>query len=298
MLIVICILLILPASSASDDVALNQSETLSADNDLALNAEYSIDTISERQNVVYVNSTYEKDDGTGSADNPVRSISEGLNLVSDDGTIYLESNCGELSNYTGLMTDGTFNTTVTLNDTSNPLITANVDGVTVKFDFTNKEHEETIKLIASCKEITEGEDAVISLSYSNINGICLVDIGSYKYYGQFVNGKANVTVPNLKRGKYEAFIRYLNDTSINATATITVAENPASESGNENMQIETRVIVNPNFNLPACDINAGESGGYVTFTLTDANGKAIANNTLQLALNGNVYNAMTNDNGI
>ena len=211
-------------------------------------------------------------------------------------TVYLESNCGNLANDTGIMTNGMINTTVTLNTTDNPLIIANVDGVIVKFDFTNKQSGESSELVAVCRNITEGENALLLLTYNyGINGICLVDVGSYKYYGEFVNGKANVTIPNLKAGKYEASIKYYNDNSINATAVIKVA--PNSNSGVTN-QTGTKIAVNPSFDFNACDIKAGEKGGYLTFTLTDANGKPLANETVQVALNGAIKDAITNDEGI
>ena len=47
----------------------------------------------------------------------------------------------------------------------------------------------------------------------------------------------------------------------------------------------------------AADTGAGEKGKAYKFTLNDALGNALANKTVQVALNGKVYKAVTNENG-
>ncbi len=211
-------------------------------------------------------------------------------------TVQLESNCGKLANETSILINGKLETSVALNTTDNPLIIANVDGAIVKFDFKNKESGGEDELVATCKEIVEGEDVVIMISYtSNINGLCLVEIGAYKYYGEFVDGNANVTIPNLKSGNYDAAIKYYNDASINTTAAISVASNPAPQKTN---LTETRIAVKPSITYIACDVNAGEKGDNLTFTLTDNEGKPLADKAVQVALNGKISNVTTDSNGV
>lgn len=94
----IFLILIIQTSFASEDIALNQSQELSIEDemvDIALEMADSNDTIQQASNSmssVYVNASYEYSNGSGTADNPVRTISEGLQLVGDEGTIYLNGN--------------------------------------------------------------------------------------------------------------------------------------------------------------------------------------------------------------
>ena len=127
-------------------------------------------------------------------------------------TVNLNSNCGILSNSSGKLTDGSFETALTINNTENPLITAVVDNVVVTFDFT-KPHEE-MKISATGGEIFEGETAIISImANQGENGICLIDIGSDKYYVNLVDGQANVSISNLNVGKHEVIIKYLGNSN-------------------------------------------------------------------------------------
>ncbi|WP_298522585.1 hypothetical protein [uncultured Methanobrevibacter sp.] len=48
----------------------------------------------------------------------------------------------------------------------------------------------------------------------------------------------------------------------------------------------------------ACDNKGDEKGGFLTFTLTDANGSTISNKSVQMAFDCAIYNATTNDKGI
>ena len=55
--------------------------------------------ISEKFNTVYIDSEKGNDDGNGSYNNPVKSISEGLNLINEGGTIYLNGKFTGEGNY-------------------------------------------------------------------------------------------------------------------------------------------------------------------------------------------------------
>lgn len=77
--IAIFIMLIIPTSFAGENIGINQTQELS------LNDEATTDDASQ----IYVDANSGKSNGTGSADDPVQTISQGLNLSKSGGTIYL-----------------------------------------------------------------------------------------------------------------------------------------------------------------------------------------------------------------
>ena len=141
-------------------------------------------------------------------------------------TIELESNCGNPANDRGYLTNGLFKTELTINNTKNPMITANIGKVIVKFNFTKDEPE--TELNVTCSDITEGETAVIVISSNKeIDGICLIDIGEGRYYAELVKGKVNASISDLKEGEYDVLVKYLNNdyaNTLNATARLTVSK--------------------------------------------------------------------------
>ncbi|MBQ2652498.1 MAG: hypothetical protein IJF83_02995 [Methanobrevibacter sp.] len=140
--------------------------------------------------------------------------------------ISLKSNCGNLANESGYLTIGIFDTTLKINSTANPLITADISNVIVKFDFTKEEAE--TELNVTCKNITEGETATIVISANKeIDGICLIDIGEGRYYAELVKGKASASIADLKEGEYDVIVKYLNNNytnTLNATAKLAVSK--------------------------------------------------------------------------
>ena len=206
-------------------------------------------------------------------------------------SVKLYSNCGILAEDSGIMENGEFKTTLTLNDTDNPIIMANVDDVVVAYDFSKPI---TKKLSATKAEIFEGESATIFISANQTeNGICLIDVGDGKYYAKLLNGKGNVTISNLKAGKYDVLINYLGnnfDKSENVTTTITVKENNTA-------RLDTIITVDPKFSRVANDYSAGERGDFFYAVLTDINGNPLVNKTVYIAVNGPIYNATTDEQG-
>ncbi|WP_405269258.1 right-handed parallel beta-helix repeat-containing protein [Methanobrevibacter sp.] len=100
---IISILLIVPASFASENNTVEQDPeilTLSETDNVVL------EETTQKIDVVYVDASTGTNNGTGNPDNPVGTISEGLSLVNDGGTIYLN---GKFSD------DG--NSNITLNGT-------------------------------------------------------------------------------------------------------------------------------------------------------------------------------------
>lgn len=204
-------------------------------------------------------------------------------------TVNITSNCGELSNTFGKLDNGNFNTQLKLTSINNPLITVNIDNIATTVNLLTEQDDNRTKISAVCDEITEGKNAVIWISSNkDLNGLCLINIREYKYYAEFVNGNANVTIPNLKTDQYVASVIYYNDSSIKTQTTITV-----SKSG----LTETKITIKPSFALLATDYNAGERGGFISIRLTDANGNPLSQKTLQIALNCKIHTLTTDKSG-
>ena len=59
----------------------------------------------------------------------------------------------------------------------------------------------------------------------------------------------------------------------------------------------TVLEIEPKFTLTACDISAGERGQAISFTLKDSDKNILANKTVQIALDGKIYDAVIDENG-
>ena len=206
-------------------------------------------------------------------------------------SVSLKSNCGVLSKSEGKLINGIFESTLKLNDTQNPEITVTINDVNAVFNLLNTD-DNTVRISASCDDITEGETAVITVtSNRNITGLCLIEIGDGKYYAELVSGKAFADIVNLKAGKYIALIR-LYGAEAQTTVPITVNADAAKNVKN------TTIEIRPDFSLTACDISTGERGQSISFTLKDIDKNILADKTVQIALNGKIYDAVSDENGI
>lgn len=205
--------------------------------------------------------------------------------------VKLDSNCGILANDEGILDNGVFKTTITINNTDNPLIMADVDTVNVVYDFTKPNKTE---LSATNAEIFEGESATIFINADkNENGICLIDVADYKFYAELTNGEASVTIPNLKAGTYDVSIRLFENNfneAKNITSSIIVKETPQTS-------LDTIIKVTSKITRLATDYNAGERGGMFYAYLTDINGNPLANKIIQIAVNKKIYNVTTDKQG-
>lgn len=200
-------------------------------------------------------------------------------------TINIEGNCGYLSDTNGKLINGAFNTTLKLNSINNPLITISLNNIAKVINIFEQDDNRT-KLSAICDEIYEGDDAIILISSNkDLNGLCLINIGEYKYYAEFVNGNANLTVPNLKPGQHTASIIYYEDNSIKTQTTINVTKS------------ESKIIVGSSFTVLATDYSAGERGRTITIKLTDAKGNMLSDKKVQVALDGKIYELQTDEFG-
>ena len=204
-------------------------------------------------------------------------------------TAYLDSIGGSISPSSGDLINGLLNTSF-MPTSKDILITANVDGVIAASDLSNDDGS-AISIYAN--DISEGEDAAIAITLkNNQSGICLIDIGNGRYYAEIINGSGNVSISGLKAGTYEVIVKFLADDTIASNRKLTVKENPNPEN-----RKDTKIEVESSFSRLANDYTAGERGEYFYAVLKDADGNLLANKTVQIAVNGPVYNVTTDDKG-
>ena len=92
-------------------------------------------------------------------------------------------------------------------------------------------------------------------------------------------------------------ISNLTDTVNNQTSTI---ESQKEQISNLNKQIDKKdvvLIVDQTFTRAAVDYNAGERGEMFYAILKDSEGNTLANKTVQIAINGKIYNRITDNEG-
>ena len=214
-------------------------------------------------------------------------IAENINLI-PLRSIYLNSNCGVLGKSSGNLTNGIFKTTLKLNTTDNAIITASVGDVTYYFNLSNKTQSRNFTVTDA--KINKGENAVIYITTDeNEISFCLVDISGVTYYVEMNNGKASALIPNLDAGNYDVLVRFMkNDLSnpYNASATIIVKDNA-----------NTSIAVSSKVTYIASDISAGEKGGFLYATLMDENNNPLKDKTVQIAVDGKIYNITTDTQG-
>ena len=229
---------------------------------------------------------------------------ENINLI-PLRTVYLDTNCGVLGENSGYLADGIFKTTLKLNNTENAIITATVDDVVCNFNLTN--YTQTINFNVTNSEIIKGKNANLHIFTEEQEiGFCLIDINGVTYYVEMDNGQADALIPNLDVGNYDVLVRYMrNDFSnpYNASSNIIVKENTSSqtpvivENNTTPDKLNVSIIVSSKVTYPAADISAGEKGGFLYVTLKDENNNLLADKTLQIALNGKIYNTTTDKDG-
>ena len=109
------------------------------------------------------------------------------------------------------------------------------------------------------------------------------------------NQKVNNLTTQLEKAQSNVTIvvdgvEYLVDV-VNGTATIkTNSTKPITKK-------DTVIVVDKTFTRVANDYNAGERGGMFYAILKDSDGNVLANKTVQIAVNGPIYNVTTDDQG-
>lgn len=159
----------MPLSFASEDIDVNQSQDISIDED-SIDLELELnDALTTQHSAVYVNASYENDDGTGTADKPVKSIRDALNIVDDGGTVYLT---GQFS--------GEGNSNMTLDKNPNEITFIGLNGAVIDGRSTS-----------TFATVNSG-----SYTFENISFINHYKSGDTVFGGVFYNPKGKLTFNN------------------------------------------------------------------------------------------------------
>ena len=87
----------------------------------------------------------------------------------------------------------------------------------------------------------------------------------------------------------------ISENTSDVSSDTVVSENP--DANKSTVFKESELKVESEFTRVANDYLAGERGGYFYGYLTDGNGTPLANKTVQIAINGPIYNVTTDDEG-
>ena len=130
---------------------------------------------------------------------------------------------------------------------------------------------------ASGKDITVGKDEVITVTVpSDATGKVIITIDGVGYYGDIINGKAKIIIPELAAGKYSATVTYEGDDKyLESSAPVTFTVNK----------------VKAPVRAEADDINEGEDATVIVHVPSDATG------TVTITIDEKHYTANV-DNGV
>jgi len=220
--------------------------------------------------------------GTVSSDNismlPLRHVS-------------LESRGGNLSEKEGWLEKGMFKTQFTPSE-EDIMIIANVNGVVITSNLADGSPD--FEIITS--NITEGEKSSVEVHINNTKvQFALIEIDDLTYYCKITEGKFHMEIPGLESGKHDVNVRFYdkNFNLISEGNSSLRVDEKIPETVSTNVTLEAAKSIS----MPANDISAGESGGYITATLKDTSGNALTNKTVQIAVNGNIYSVITDSEG-
>lgn len=134
----------------------------------------------------------------------------------------------------------------------------------------------------SAGEIAEGENATISVTLpSDAAGNATATVNGKTYTSEVNDGKAAITIPDLEYGNYTIPVSYSGDDKYNpAMTTVNITVN--SNTVTINAKNLTKYYKNPE---------------KFTITVTDAKGRAAANKTAEITINGVTYKRTTDENG-
>ena len=194
---------------------------------------------------------------------------------------------------------------------SNQVFKTTAKTKTVTVTLSTSKNKDGKMYLNSGKQVTLTVNGKTYTAKSDANGIVKFNIGGL-----------------TKKGTYSAVIKFAGDRTYETAsktikitlndkgaATTTKAEKTTSavlSSSNNNANVKTGAIptsnvvptkkntyieVDANFTRAATDYNAGERGAFFYATLKDSDGNPLANKTVQIAVNGPIYNVTTNEKG-
>jgi len=209
-------------------------------------------------------------------------------ITDENGTI--------IANKTAELTNGTANISNDDLANGNYTVTVNYSGDNNYKSTTSTSTVEVInnikeaKLTISCDNITYGDNATIQINLTDsdnnpLSGNLIVSVNGTDYNVTVTNGTGSITTSNISGGFHKIKVNFTNEE---------YGENIAIA----NMSVEKlNTILNFKNMTTKVVLNGARTGEYFNVTLTDINGKALANKTIYIGFNGKVYKRTTNSTG-
>lgn len=148
--------------------------------------------------------------------------------------------------------------------------------------------------------IYSGDDKYSSKSSTLIYSIekndLIIIVDGVEYPAEVINGVVAINTNNTRTPAtvvvdgVEYPVNILNGTAI-------IKTNNTSYQNTTKNKLNTIIIVDTKFSRAAVDYGAGERGGMFYATLKDSDGNVLVNKTVQIAVNGPIYNVTTDDQG-
>ena len=134
---------------------------------------------------------------------------------------------------------------------------------------------------------TSGSDIIVVLP-DDATGTITVDVDGKTITVPAHPGENIIPVSNLTGGENDAVVTYSGDDKYDKEVKNVTIVNDA---------IATFIVIDNAYECLATDYYAGERGGYIYGILMDENGNLLANKTVQVAVNGPVYDVVTDEHG-
>ena len=134
-----------------------------------------------------------------------------------------------------------------------------------------------------------GADVTVTLP-DDATGNITVNIDGKNYTVPAKGGENTIHIPDLGNGEHTANVTYSGDDKYDGQS-VEKTFNTTKKS------IATILVVDPTFSRQATDYYAGERGDMFYGVLMDTNGNVLPNKTVQIAVNGPIYNVTTDEHG-
>jgi len=139
------------------------------------------------------------------------------------------------------------------------------------------------------KNTTDGMDVKVDLP-KDATGNITVEIDGKTYTVPAKGGENTIHIPGLSNGNHTAKVTYSGDDKY-ANESVEKTFNVVKTT------IPVIIVIDKTYERQATDYYAGERGGYIYGILMDENGNRLANKTVQVAVNGPVYDVVTDAQG-
>lgn len=199
-IITLTIFLIMQTTFASEDVIVNQSQELSIDdNQETIEINQDTNSLNEKMTTVYADASTGSSEGKGTADDPVKSISDALRIINKEGTIYLTGNFKGEENSNILLSN--YSTKLSFIGVGEAII----DGNSTNTFATVNSGTYSFSKISFVNHVKTGSEEVFGGVFTNVDGTitfkdCLFEnnsiCGINKANGGAIDNTGRVTITN------------------------------------------------------------------------------------------------------